>query len=154
MSPKLLRRLVFFVLLGVEGLLGQAKFVVYFDNPSLELRSQRRKESASFPFGVFPVERSVRTKVTERIAILELLKGPTRAEQDTGYSSNLSDLTLENLLIRKGTASVKLKGRLLLKGTLSGPRLRLQVERTLRHFKNVKKVEVQINGRKDFDSLK
>ena len=127
---------------------------VFFDNPQLELRDQSRGDSSALPFGEYPVERRVLSKTPEKQAILELLEGPSKSETDSGYSTNLANLRLSLFSLRNGLATVQLKAKFVLKGTLSGPRLRSQVERTLKQFKTVRRVIILINGKKDFDSFK
>lgn len=135
---------------------GQSKTRVriYFDNPAKELAAQNRGDSSSLPVAVFPVSRTVASKGVEKNAVTQLLKGPTSPESAEGYESNLGNLRLEKFSINKRTATVGLRGKLLLKGTLSGLRLRTQIEKTLRQFHSVHRIVLSINGRKDFDSLK
>jgi hypothetical protein len=133
---------------------GRRAIAVFFDNPALELSAQSHRDSTAFPFGEFPVARVIRSARPERQAILELLRGPTRAEADSGYTTNLDRLRLSKFSLSRGQARVWLRGKLLLKGTLSASRLRQQVERTLKQFRTVRSVTLTINGRKDFESLK
>ncbi len=128
--------------------------LIYFDNHIQELRDQTKGDSSAFPFALYPVQRIIHSKFPEKAALIELLLGPTQAERDSGYSSNLMNLRLSSLNLRNSKAVVKLAGTLRLAGTLSGPRLRLQVEKTLKQFPRIQKVELYINGRKNFDSLK
>lgn len=127
---------------------------VYFDHPGLELGAQTRRDSSAFPVQVFPVTRLIRSRHPEQQALIELLHGPTKAEIDSGYSTNLDGFRLSSLSVSRGRAIVKLKGNLHLKGTLSGVRLRKQVESTLKQFPRVRSVILYVNGKRDFDSLK
>ena len=135
---------------------GQSKtrVQIYFDNPAMELAAQNRGDSSSLPVAVFPVLRTVSSKGVEKNAVAQLLKGPTSHESADGYETNLSNLRLRRFTVKKGTATVDLRGEFRLKGTLSGLRLRTQLEKTLRQFSSVRRIVLTINGRKDFDSLK
>ena len=144
------------ILSGTSSADSQQKrsIAIYFDNPALESAALSREKAATLPFQEFPVVRVIKSSRPERQSILELLRGPTRAEVDSGYSTNLERLTLSRFDLSKGKAALWLKGRLLLKGTLSGPRLRKQIEQTLMQFRSVRTVILYVNGKKDFDSLK
>ena len=130
------------------------KVLIFFNNPKLELKEQGRKSSSARPFNVYPVKRTVLSTDLYQTTLRELLHGPTPSESDSGYFTTLQDLRLTWFSLHKGTAAVELVGQLRLAGTLSGPRLRLQVEKTLTQFSNIRKVVIAINGRRDFDSLK
>lgn len=128
--------------------------LVYFDNPALELSAQSQGDSAAFPVQVFPLARMIRAAQPEKQAMVELLRGPTQVEINNGYATNLEGLYLSRLTFSSGNARVWLKGRLLLKGALSGLRLKKQVERTLRQFPAVRAVTLYVNDKRNFESLK
>jgi hypothetical protein len=139
---------------SVAGSQAERTILLYFDNPALESSAQAHGDSSAFPVQEFAVARTVRGTHPERQSILELLRGPTEAEADSGYTTNLGGLRLSRFVLSRGKATVCLKGKLMLKGALSGLRLRKQVERTVGQFRTVCTVVLFINGRKDFDSLK
>jgi hypothetical protein len=58
-----------------------------------------------------------------------------------------SDLTIEDLRIENGKASIHLVGRLLLGGVCDNPRLEAQLVETAQQFSTVKEVEIFINGK-------
>ncbi|MGB2869945.1 MAG: GerMN domain-containing protein [Bacteroidota bacterium] len=154
MKPRVIGALLLLAVPTLVSGQSETRVQVYFDNPAMELAAQNRADSTAIPVAVFPVARTVPSKDVEKKTVSQLLKGPTSRESASGYETNLSNLRLERFSIRKGTATVGLRGKLLLKGTLSGLRLRTQIERTLRQFRSVRRIALTINGRKDFDSLK
>ena len=58
-----------------------------------------------------------------------------------------SDLTIADLRIDNGKATIQLAGRLLLGGVCDNPRVEAQLVETARQFSTVKEVEIFINGR-------
>ena len=142
------------ILLSFVASAREKRIYVYFNNPELELKDQSRKNSRVLLFNVYPVKRTVSSKELYQATLVELLNGPTTAETDSGYFTTLQGLRLTWFSLHKGVASVELVGQLHLAGTLSGPRLRMQVEKTLKQFPAVRKVVIVINGKRDFDSLK
>jgi spore germination protein GerM len=152
---RLLRSFSAITLLVSCSAFAQVKTVfIYFNNPKLELREQGRKNSSARPFNVYPAKRTVLSTDLYQRTLQELLHGPTPSEIDSGYFTTLQDLRLTWFSLHNGTATVELVGQLRLAGTLSGPRLKLQVEKTLKQFSNIRKVVISVNGRRDFDSLK
>lgn len=134
--------------------LGQTAIVVYYNNPKLELQEQDRGKATALPFNVYPVRRLLSSKNLLRASLLELLKGPTPSEIDSGYFTAVHNLKLKRLTVSRGKATVQLSGTPALAGTLSGPRLRLQIERTLKQFRSIRTVCILVNERSDFDRLK
>ena len=57
-----------------------------------------------------------------------------------------SDLTIQDLRLENGKASIRLTGRLLLGGVCDNPRLEAQLVETAMQFSTVQQVEVFING--------
>lgn len=127
---------------------------IYFANIRMEGEAQARGDSTATPVGVFPVTRIVPSPVTIKVLMLHLLNGPASTEKENGYTSALEGMKLEKVSFANGMATVRLTGRLNLAGVMAGPRLRLQVEQTLRQLPNVKRIDLMINGKKEFDSLK
>jgi hypothetical protein len=83
-------------------------------------------------------------------AALEILLGiKTQYYGQSGLYSALyqSDLTIADLRIDDGKASIHLAGRLLLGGVCDNPRVEAQLVETAKHFTTVKEVEIFINGK-------
>jgi hypothetical protein len=106
------------------------------------------------PFQLYALERRVITATPERAAMEQLLQGPQGNEISEGYTTMLGGLRLTGFRIGRDTAYVDLEGSLQLSGLLTAPRLRGQVERTLKEFPAIRVVEIWINAGKEFDSLK
>jgi hypothetical protein len=132
----------------------EKKFSLYFQHNTKEAADQGRGDSSAFPVQVYPVARSLRTSHIEREALALLLKGPSIPEREAGYQTNCSGLQLKRLKLSRTNAFVYLTGKLQLQGLLSGPRLRLQVEKTLKQFPPIKHVVIYINNKKNFDDLR
>jgi len=58
-----------------------------------------------------------------------------------------SNLTIEDLRIENGKASIRLAGKLLLGGVCDNPRVEAQLVETAKQFSTVKEVEIFINGK-------
>ncbi len=58
-----------------------------------------------------------------------------------------SNLTIEDLRIENGRASIRLAGKLLLGGVCDNPRVEAQLVETAKQFSTVKEVEIFINGK-------
>ena len=144
--------LVAFLAAGHTG--EKMRVQIFFEHDSLERVLQFRHDPSALPVGVFPVDRMVSSSTPARESLEELLRGPTDGEQAKGYSTNLENLHLVGISLKEGVASVRFNGLLRLRGTLSGARLRAQVERTLRQFPSVRRVLIWINNKPDFDSLR
>jgi hypothetical protein len=83
-------------------------------------------------------------------AALEILLGiKTQYYGQSGLYNALyqSDLTIDDLRIDNGNASIRLAGRLLLGGVCDNPRLEAQLVETAKQFSTVKEVEIFINGK-------
>ena len=83
-------------------------------------------------------------------AALELLLGiKTQYYGQSGLYDALyqSDLTIDDLRIDNGKASIHLAGRLLLGGVCDNPRVEAQLVETAKQFSTVKEVEIFINGK-------
>jgi hypothetical protein len=83
-------------------------------------------------------------------AALEILLGiKTQYYGQSGLNNALyqSDLTIDDLRIDNGKASIYLAGRLLLGGVCDNPRVEAQLVEIARQFSTVKEVEIFINGK-------
>ena len=112
---------------------------------------------ATNPFGLFPVKRRVPKATPATGALKWLLAGPQKNESRRGYSGvEAEGLSIASLTIRSGIARVDFKSKKIKawSGTLSAPRFREAVTRTLQQFPQVQQVEVWVNGDKDFYSEK
>jgi len=100
---------------------------------------------------LFPIERVVpKTEGVARAALEELLKGPTVAERDQGYFTNVNiGVKINNLTIENGTARVDFDDQLEYQvgGSCRVAAIRAQITRTLTQFSTVKSVVISINGR-------
>jgi spore germination protein GerM len=142
------------LIVSVMNAQAEKQINVYFQNDEKEAAAQARGDSSAYPVQVFPVQRMIRSNGPEREALRLLLLGPSPVEQDHGFSSNCSGLQLKKFKIFRGSAVVSLKGKLHLRGLLSGPRLRLQIEKTLTQFRTIKWVTISINDKQTFDDLR
>ena len=100
---------------------------------------------------VFPVQRNVvPTVASGRAALLELLKGPTAAEQAKGYITAIPNGTqLKTLTITNGTAYAGFD-ETLERGVGGSCRvliIRRQITATLEQFPTVRNVVISIDGR-------
>ncbi len=83
-------------------------------------------------------------------AVLEILLGIKQQYYgQSGLYNALyqSDLTIEDLIIENGKASIHLAGRLLLGGVCDNPRVEAQLVETAKQFSTVQQVEIFINGK-------
>lgn len=83
-------------------------------------------------------------------AALEILLGIK--QQNYGQSGLYnalyqSNLTIDDVRIENGKASIRLSGRLLLGGVCDNPRVEAQLVETAKQFSTVKEVEIFINGK-------
>jgi hypothetical protein len=90
-----------------------------------------------------------------RAALETLLGIKTQYYGQSGLYNALyqSDLTIADLRIDKGKASIHLAGRLLLGGVCDAPRVEAQLVETAKQFSTVKEVEIFINGKPVKDVL-
>lgn len=96
---------------------------------------------------------SLQDKVTE--AYQKLLSFKDNKYEGYGYINSLqnSNLKLDSLEIKDGQeAIIKLSGDLSLGGTCDNPRLQAQLEETAWQFKEIQKINIQVNG-KALDSV-
>lgn len=106
---------------------------------------------------VIAVEREIKpTQAVIKASMEELLslKKETYGESglvNTLYQSNLKFLSA--VIDDKGIATVKLSGDLVLGGVCDNPRIKAQLEQTVKQFSTVKSVEILINNKKLNDLL-
>lgn len=127
---------------------------IYFVNNSREAMDMKMETGPVSPFLLYAVERKVFTSTPEQAALEQLLAGPQEKEASEGYDTMLNGLRLTGFRIGGDTAYVDLEGSPRFSGLLAAPRMRGQVERTMKEFPAIKVVEVWINSKIDFDSLK
>lgn len=98
---------------------------------------------------VFSVTRSVpQTLGVARMALEQLLQGPTESEKKSGYITSLSSgATVDDLSIENGLAKVDFNAALNnVGGSCAVAAIRAQIEQTLRQFSTVKEVVISVNG--------
>ena len=65
-----------------------------------------------------------------------------------------TDLALESVVLRKGTATIKITGQISVAGVCDEPRIVEQIEATARQFRTVKRVRVFVDGRRLADVIR
>jgi hypothetical protein len=98
---------------------------------------------------IIPVNRDVpRTNAPLRAALAVLLSLRDQHFGESGLYNALyqSSLTIENLSIVNGLATMRLRGQFQIGGVCDGPRVKAQLEETARQFSTVRSVSVFING--------
>ena len=100
---------------------------------------------------VFPVERHVpETKTLGRVALEQLVQGPTLRERQEGYFTSLPPgVEIERLAIADGVAQAEFTETLEwgVGGSCRVLAIRSQIEKTLKQFPSVKEVIISIDGR-------
>lgn len=118
---------------------------VFFNNTNLDPEFSCNK--------VFPVERSVvKNGGLERLAILELLKGPTQSEVEQGFLTSInSGVKINSLSIARGKAMIDFDEQLEFQvgGSCRVAAISAQIRETLKQFSGVEEVIISINGRTD-----
>jgi spore germination protein GerM len=121
-------------------------------------RGQRRKEVKVYLYhdpgeyiDLSPVRRLVNAASPARGAIEALLKGPTRAEREKGFTelASAAEFAIDSLRISNGTARINFVASrkwLGWPGDLAPIRFKTAVELTLKQFPSVKNVIVSLNG--------
>ena len=116
---------------------------IYFANSKLDPEMTCEK--------VFAAERIVsKAKTMARVAVEELLKGPTEAEKDQGFSTTINpNVKINRLVIVDGVAQVDFDSTLEYQvgGSCRVGIIRRQIEETLKQFPSVQKVVISIEGR-------
>lgn len=97
---------------------------------------------------VFPVERTIpKTTSVGRVSLYELIKGPTSAERELGFSSPIGMNTqLLELAIDGGVAYVDFSRELSSGGSCAVGAIRAQIEQTLKQFPTVTNVTIAVEG--------
>lgn len=93
------------------------------------------------------------TTATARAALTELIKGPLPPELNDGFVTSIdSGTTIKSLAIKDGVATVDFSKELGFKnvGLCAGQFIKAQIEQTLLQFPTIKKVQISIEGDKDF----
>ncbi len=102
---------------------------------------------------VFPVEHSVpQTQAVARAALDELLKGPTSAEKDAGFTTVIPvGVVVQSLDIKNGVAHVDFSSELDagVAGSCRVTAIRSEIESTLKQFSTVQSVVISIDGKTD-----
>ena len=135
------------------------KVKVYFANPEKQDKAamQSDPETAAGQQMAFPLERAIDTTTTtiKEDTISALLKDVSDKEKKDGYINEIHNISLDSLSVKDGIATVKFSGKnFVLKGDMSGPRVRAQIEKTLQQFSDVDTVDIYINDDAKFDDLR
>ena len=116
---------------------------VFFNNSKLDPEFSCNK--------VFSVEREVaKIQAIARLALEELLKGPTEQEKTDGFITNInSGVKIQKLTIENGQALVDFNEQLEYQvgGSCRVAAIRAQITETLKQFPSVNNVIISINGR-------
>ncbi len=95
-----------------------------------------------------PVTRAVRADGAPlRAAIRELLSVPHEYEGGLGNYWQGERLRVRGVSLRRGTATIRISGRLFVAGVCDEPRIEEQIRETARQFPGVRRVKVFVNGR-------
>lgn len=117
------------------------KIKIYFNNSQMDPEYSCNK--------VFAIEREVpKTEAVAKVAIEELLKGPTDVEKDLGFFTNINKgVKIQNLRIENETAYIDFNEQLQYQvgGSCRVSAIRSQIEETLKQFLTVKNVIISIN---------
>ena len=101
---------------------------------------------------VYPITRRIAyTKDTARVALEELLKGPSAQDMKDNYFTSInSGVKINNISIQDGLAKVDFDGTLQSQvgGSCRVTAIRAQIVETLKQFPNIKDVEISIDGQK------
>lgn len=116
---------------------------IFFNNTTLDPEFSCNK--------VFPVERrALKINGLEKIAVLELLKGPTQNEIEQGFLTSInSGVKINSLSITKGKAIIDFDEQLEFQvgGSCRVAAISAQIRETLKQFPNVDEVIISVNGR-------
>ncbi len=127
------------------AVLEKTKVKVYFQNAEVDVATDYDCNKA------IAVEREViKTEAVARVAIEELLKGPSANETQIGFTSNInSGVKLQNIIIENGVAKADFSADLEqgVGGSCAVAAIRAQITETLKQFSTVKEVVISINGR-------
>ncbi len=116
---------------------------VFFNNSDLDPEFSCNK--------VFPIKRIVpKTSAIARVAIEELLKGPTQNEiTDKFFTSINPNVKIQKLTIENGVAKIDFDEQIEFQvgGSCRVSAIRSQITETLKQFSSVKQVIISVNGR-------
>jgi len=119
------------------------KVKAFFNNEKLDPEFSCNK--------VFPVLREVeKTTAMARVALEELLKGPTEKEKTEGFLTSINlGVKIQKLIIENGIAEVDFNETLEFQvgGSCRVAAISAQIRETLKQFSTVKEVIISINGR-------
>lgn len=119
------------------------KVGVYFNNSRMDATISCNK--------VFPVERMVpKTQAIARVAIEELLKGPTETEKSQDFFTSInSGVKIQGLVIEEGVAKIDFDEQIEFQvgGSCKVSAIRSQIIETLKQFSTVESVIISVNGR-------
>jgi spore germination protein GerM len=117
---------------------------VFFNNPKIDPNWEFECSN------VFAVERTIpKTDAVALAAITELLKGPTAAEIEKGYMTNInSGVKVQKLTIVNSVAKIDFNEQLQFQvgGSCKISAIYAQIKQTLKQFPSVKDVIISING--------
>ncbi|MDD5290069.1 MAG: GerMN domain-containing protein [Patescibacteria group bacterium] len=124
---------------------GKIKVKVFFQNSELDA-------STDYDCSKFlAVEREVdKTEGIARVALEELLKGPSQAEKDLGFTTTIpAGVKIQKLEITDGVAKVDFSSDLEsgVGGSCRVTAIRAQISETLKQFSTVSSIIISINGR-------
>lgn len=131
--------------------------VTFSEEPAMTVSAyfsdSKRDPQATECAVAYPVTRRVtRTDAPARAALEELLAGVSLAEARNGSFSNIPHgVAVRSLVIEDGTARVDFSGELRAasSGSCRVAAIRSQVEKTLRQFPSVQRVEITVEGEAD-----
>jgi spore germination protein GerM len=147
--------IVLFVLLGFIG------FIVFQRDKSVLSEPETMTVKVFFNnslldpeyscYKVFPVEREVvKTQGVARVALEQLLQGPSQEEKEQGFYTSLSQgIMIQSLSVVEGVAKVDFNDQLEFQvgGSCLVSAIRAQITQTLKQFSTVKEVIISVNGR-------
>ena len=100
---------------------------------------------------VYPVNRTIPyTQAVGRVALEELLIGPTEEEKEYGYFTSINEgVRIQSLTVSNGIARVDFSGELEFQvgGSCRTTSIRSQIEKTLGQFPTVDTIVISIDGR-------
>jgi len=131
--------------LRIPVIFGEATtpIAIYFGNAKEGINEECSK--------VFPVMRYLpKTTAVARIAMLELLKGPTDADKKEGFFTSINKgVRIQKLTIEEGVANVDFSNDIekAVGGSCRVTSIRAQIETTLKQFPSVTSVIISVDGR-------
>jgi spore germination protein GerM len=123
---------------------GTREIYLYFSNSKLDPEVTCTK--------VFPVVRRIQdTPIAPRLALENLLSGPTAEEKAEGYSSSIPlNVKAQNLVISGTVATADFGGELgRTAGSCNVAAIRSEISETLRQFSPISTVIITVNGKSE-----